>query len=95
MPCAVVVPTFYAVYTATGWLNSLVFMDEVDSYSNWTLFAIFCSICILISGVVLLTSKKPEPNTLSTTQPGGGGGTVIGPVPRRAKKGLSKAGICL
>ncbi|KAF8320817.1 hypothetical protein DL93DRAFT_2131210 [Clavulina sp. PMI_390] len=66
-----VVPTFYAVYTATGWLNSLVFMDEVSAYSNWILFAIFLSICILISGVVLLTSKKPEPSAPQPNQPGG------------------------
>ncbi|KAI0305570.1 hypothetical protein B0F90DRAFT_1808800 [Multifurca ochricompacta] len=46
----VFVPVFYGVYTATGWLNSLV-------------------ILILISGVVLLTHKKPEP---AATQREGG-----------------------
>ncbi|KAJ3802990.1 hypothetical protein GGU11DRAFT_740177 [Lentinula aff. detonsa] len=56
-----VVPVFYGVYTATGFLNSLIFNDEVDAYQSWTLFLIFVSILILISGVVLLTHKKPEP----------------------------------
>ncbi|KAA1476806.1 hypothetical protein DENSPDRAFT_843894 [Dentipellis sp. KUC8613] len=55
-----VVPVFYGVYTATGWLNSLIFNDSVDAFASWTLFLIFCSIMILISGVVLLTHKKPE-----------------------------------
>ncbi|KAL4074114.1 hypothetical protein V8B97DRAFT_1932114 [Scleroderma yunnanense] len=55
-----VVPVFYGVYTATGFLDSLIFNNEVDAYRSWTLFLIFTSIAILISGVVLLTSKKPE-----------------------------------
>jgi magnesium transporter len=32
----------------------------VDAYASWTLFFIFVSILILLSGVVLLTHKKPE-----------------------------------
>ncbi|KAJ7251512.1 hypothetical protein B0H12DRAFT_1051930 [Mycena haematopus] len=78
-----VVPVFYGVYTATGFLDSLVrwiifcsgvvfltgtaqiFNNEVDSYQPWTLFLIFVSIFVLISGVVLLTHKKPEPGPLS------------------------------
>ncbi|PBK74449.1 hypothetical protein ARMSODRAFT_952094 [Armillaria solidipes] len=58
-----VVPVFYGVYTATGFLDSLIFNNEVDSYQSWTLFLIFLSILILISGVVLLTHKKPEPGS--------------------------------
>ncbi|KAF8897042.1 hypothetical protein CPB84DRAFT_1781404 [Gymnopilus junonius] len=58
-----VVPVFYGVYTATGWLDSLIFNDEVGAYKSWTLFLIFVSILVLISGVVLLTHKKPEPVT--------------------------------
>ncbi|KAE9411418.1 hypothetical protein BT96DRAFT_1011238 [Gymnopus androsaceus JB14] len=53
-----VVPVFYGVYTATGFLDSLIFNDEVDAYQPWTLFLIFASILILISGVVLLTHKR-------------------------------------
>ncbi|KAG9044973.1 hypothetical protein FS837_007236 [Tulasnella sp. UAMH 9824] len=56
-----VVPMFYGIYTASGFLNSLVFNDEVDAYKPWTLFCLFLSIVVLISGVVLLTHKKPEP----------------------------------
>ncbi|KAI9572172.1 hypothetical protein HD554DRAFT_2067586 [Boletus coccyginus] len=55
-----VVPVFYGVYTATGFLDSLVFNNQVDAYKPWILFLIFASIVILISGVVLLTHKKPE-----------------------------------
>ncbi|KAG1734729.1 uncharacterized protein EDB91DRAFT_1146559 [Suillus paluster] len=58
-----VVPVFYGVYTATGFLDSLVFNNQVDSYKPWILFLIFASIMILISGVVLLTHKKPERST--------------------------------
>ncbi|KAF5370891.1 hypothetical protein D9758_002030 [Tetrapyrgos nigripes] len=69
-----VVPVFYGVYTATGFLNSLashqlhsfIFNDEVDAYKSWTLFLIFVSILILISGVVLLTHKKPEPGAVKS-----------------------------
>ncbi|KDR75824.1 hypothetical protein GALMADRAFT_68343 [Galerina marginata CBS 339.88] len=67
-----VVPVFYGVYTATGWLDSLIFNNEVEAYKSWTLFLIFVSVLILISGVVLLTHKKPEPVTgkiKSTTLP--------------------------
>ncbi|KAF7361823.1 hypothetical protein MVEN_00526600 [Mycena venus] len=60
-----VVPVFYGVYTATGFLDSLIFNNEVDSYQSWTLFLIFVSIFVLISGVVLLTHKKPEPGPLA------------------------------
>ncbi|KAG6845883.1 hypothetical protein H0H87_000689 [Tephrocybe sp. NHM501043] len=63
-----VVPVFYGVYTATGFLDSLIFNDEVDAYQGWTLFLIFVSILVLISGVVLLTHKKPE-HTGSTPVP--------------------------
>ncbi|KAG2043612.1 hypothetical protein BDR03DRAFT_1054146 [Suillus americanus] len=58
-----VVPVFYGVYTATGFLDSLVFNNEVDAYKPWILFLIFASVMILISGVVLLTHKKPERST--------------------------------
>ncbi|KAG5353771.1 hypothetical protein C0989_002554 [Termitomyces sp. Mn162] len=72
-----VVPVFYGIYTATGFLNSLIFNNEVDAYQGWTLFLIFVSILILISGVVLLTHKKPEntssaPLILSRTAKGKG-----------------------
>jgi hypothetical protein len=49
-----------------------IFNDEVDAYKSWALFLIFISILVLISGVVLLTHKKPEPvatKIKSTTLP--------------------------
>ncbi|KAK0212748.1 hypothetical protein DFS33DRAFT_1377215 [Desarmillaria ectypa] len=64
-----VVPVFYGVYTATGFLDSLIFNNEVDSYQSWTLFLVFVSILILISGVVLLTHKKPEPGSKALGSP--------------------------
>lgn len=64
-----VVPVFYGVYTASGFLNSLVFNDEVDAYKSWDLFLIFLSVVVLIGGVVLLTNKKPEkPEPTQSTQ---------------------------
>jgi len=82
-----VVPVFYGVYTAAGYvelsccqfpltphffsfLDSLVFNDEVDAYKPWILFLIFASMVILISGVVLLTHKKPERSTRASAAPG-------------------------
>ncbi|KAG8747829.1 hypothetical protein FRC10_011275 [Ceratobasidium sp. 414] len=62
-----VVPVFYGVYTASGFLNSLVFNNEIDSYKGWTLFAITMSIFVLIGGVVLLTLKKPDPVPANST----------------------------
>ncbi|KAH9894921.1 hypothetical protein C8Q73DRAFT_745326 [Cubamyces lactineus] len=51
-----VVPVFYGVYTGLG----CIFNDEVDAYQSWTLFFIFVSMIVLVSGVVLLTYKKPD-----------------------------------
>ena len=42
-------------------LNSLIFNNEVDAYESWVLFLIFVSILVLVTGVVLLTHKKPDP----------------------------------
>ena len=57
--------------TATQMLSpaAQIFNDSVDAYASWTLFLSFVSILVLVSGVVLLTHKKPEP---STTQRDGG-----------------------
>jgi len=73
-----VVPVFYGVYTATGWLNSLIFNDSVDAYASWTLFLIFVSVLVLISGVVLLTHKKPEPRAAQRD-----GGIALNTIPGR------------
>jgi hypothetical protein len=55
----------------------LVFNDEIDAYQGWTLFAITLSILVLIGGVMLLTTKKPDPNSANAT-------TAIG-APSRAR----------
>ncbi|TFL05818.1 hypothetical protein BDV98DRAFT_560682 [Pterulicium gracile] len=69
-----VVPVFYGVYTATGFLNSLIFNNEVDAYKPWVLFLIFLSIAVLISGVVLLTHKKPDHATSKSSSAGAADG---------------------
>ncbi|CCM05004.1 uncharacterized protein FIBRA_07203 [Fibroporia radiculosa] len=79
-----VVPVFYGVYTATGFLNSLIFNDEVDAYQSWTLFLIFVAITILISGVVLLTYKKPE------KKPAAPGGSDHMSLPTRSRRGTPR-----
>ncbi|KAF8493638.1 hypothetical protein JB92DRAFT_2998388 [Gautieria morchelliformis] len=76
-----VVPVFYGVYTASGFLNSLIFNDQVDAYASWDLFLIFLSIAVLIGGVVLLTNKKPE-KPQQQQQPGMGLATL----PARIRK---------
>ncbi|KZW00316.1 hypothetical protein EXIGLDRAFT_830963 [Exidia glandulosa HHB12029] len=58
-----VVPMFYGVYTASGFLNSLIFNNEVDAYKGWTLALVFLSIVVLIGGVILLTNEKPDPTS--------------------------------
>ncbi|EIN11788.1 hypothetical protein PUNSTDRAFT_119034 [Punctularia strigosozonata HHB-11173 SS5] len=79
-----VVPVFYGVYTALGFLDSLIFNDSVDAYQNWALFFIFASIVVLISGVVLLTHKKPEAGATHRAQ--------VGSVPSRKRANKAKAG---
>lgn len=92
-----VVPVFYGVYTGTGFLNSLIFNDEVDAYHAWTLFFIFCSMIILIAGVVLLTFKKPDPTGTGRTAGLGAialdsAGNMSGGASRRGKKGMALNG---
>ncbi|KAH7888575.1 hypothetical protein F5I97DRAFT_1853773 [Phlebopus sp. FC_14] len=76
-----VVPVFYGVYTATGFLDSLIFNNEVDAYKPWALFLIFTSMLILISGVVLLTHKKPEKSIRASGNP-----TLSGTSPRQGSR---------
>ncbi|KAH7920065.1 hypothetical protein BV22DRAFT_1199177 [Leucogyrophana mollusca] len=80
-----VVPVFYGVYTATGFLDSMVFNNEVDAYKPWILFLIFASIVTLISGVVLLTHKKPERSNRGLT-----GTAPSAPLSRKAGKSSTK-----
>lgn len=41
----------------------------MDAYETWVLFLIFISIMVLISGVVLLTLKKPEKKNAAPSTP--------------------------
>ncbi|KAL7424060.1 hypothetical protein Q5752_001645 [Cryptotrichosporon argae] len=66
----VVVPLFYAGYTVFGFTNSLVFYAETGQFARWVLVAVFVSIAVLISGVVLLSLKQtPEANTTVSAAP--------------------------
>jgi hypothetical protein len=56
-----------------------IFNNEVDAYQTWTLFLIFASILILVSGVVLLTHKKPEPVSATPA-------TLLAPAPGKKRK---------
>jgi magnesium transporter len=61
-----------------------IFNDAVDAYKSWTLFLIFVSILTLISGVVLLTHKKPD------RTPAASGGR-LGPAARKTKHKAKKS----
>lgn len=66
-----------------------VFNDSVDAYQTWALFMIFISMMILISGVVLLTLKKPEKRGGAPTTPGASGSArSIRPSRRRSNSKL-------
>ncbi|KAG0150901.1 hypothetical protein CROQUDRAFT_72399 [Cronartium quercuum f. sp. fusiforme G11] len=62
-----IVPVLFAIYTASGFINSLIYLDELPIYRTWVLFMIWISIAILIFGVFLLSAKrspsKSTPNT--------------------------------
>ena len=68
-----------------------IFNDEVDAYESWDLFLILCSILVLVSGVVLLTNKKPDQRP---HMPNKTGGTSLATIrrTRRHRKG-AKTGI--
>jgi len=85
-----VVPVFYGVYTAAGFLDSLIFNDEVDAYQSWVLFLIFVSILILVSGVVLLTHKKPDDH-VDLVQAGGATAHGATPLVANAPRSRQKA----
>jgi hypothetical protein len=51
----------FASYTATGFVNSLVYLDQLPSYRTWVLVMIWLCIAVLVAGVVMLSSKRTEP----------------------------------
>ncbi|EJU04064.1 hypothetical protein DACRYDRAFT_105129 [Dacryopinax primogenitus] len=55
-----VVPVFYGIYTSSGFLDSLMFFHETPYFQMWVLVAIFLSIGVLVAGVILLSTKKPD-----------------------------------
>ncbi|KAG5460700.1 MAG: hypothetical protein BJ554DRAFT_7213 [Olpidium bornovanus] len=54
----VVVPIFYAFYTAVGLVNNLVYLDEFRYYSWYSLLCITLGIAVLVYGVHLLSVQK-------------------------------------
>ncbi|CAM0141579.1 unnamed protein product [Umbelopsis sp. WA50703] len=63
----IVVPIFYATYTALGLVNTMVYLNELGLYPGWALALVFLGIAVLIYGVYLLSSK--EDNTGASTPP--------------------------
>ncbi|KAG2178211.1 hypothetical protein INT43_003464 [Umbelopsis isabellina] len=63
----IVVPIFYATYTALGLINTMVYLNELGLYPGWALALVFLGIAVLIYGVYLLSSK--EDNTGASTPP--------------------------
>ncbi|GAA5832415.1 hypothetical protein JCM11251_006447 [Rhodosporidiobolus azoricus] len=58
------VPCFFATYTVSGFINSLVYLDQTKTYKTWVFALIWVSIAILVVGVILLSSKpSPKPKT--------------------------------
>lgn len=55
-----VVPLFFATYTASGFVNSLTYMNQYDNFKDWVFAMVWLSILVLILGVAVLSSKKPE-----------------------------------
>lgn len=53
-----VVPVLFATYTTSGFLNSLVYLDQTDAYRLPIFLMIWLSIAVLIAGVVMLSLKK-------------------------------------
>lgn len=53
-----VVPVLFATYTTSGFLNSLVYLDQTDAYRLSIFLMIWLSIAVLIIGVVMLSLKK-------------------------------------
>lgn len=62
-----------------------IFNNEVDAYKSWTLFLILCSMIVLVSGVVLLTYKKPEDKSAAPSS-----GV---PLSTRSHRSASKSGL--
>ena len=58
----VVVPIFYSLYTSIGFINTLIFMNQLNDFKAWVLWCIALSTILLLGGVILLSSKKTVEN---------------------------------
>ncbi|MBW0493956.1 hypothetical protein O181_033671 [Austropuccinia psidii MF-1] len=58
-----IVPVLFAIYTASGFINSLIYLHELPNYRTWVLFMIWVCIGILVIGVCMLSAKRPESGT--------------------------------
>lgn len=67
-----IVPVLFASYTASGWIGSLIYLDELSFYRSWVLGLVWFSIFVLVAGVVMLSSKKPEGRPRSQSKEGEG-----------------------
>ncbi|GAA6003681.1 hypothetical protein JCM10207_003544 [Rhodosporidiobolus poonsookiae] len=68
------VPVFFATYTVSGFINSLVYLDETKTYPTWSFTLVWLSIAVLILGVVLLSAKKaPKPRARAGSTASGSG----------------------
>ncbi|KAF9210281.1 hypothetical protein BGZ59_009654 [Podila verticillata] len=55
-----VVPVFYGFYTAFGLINSIIYLNQLQSYQPWVLLMILIGIGALIYGVHMLSAPKPD-----------------------------------
>ncbi|GAA5902169.1 hypothetical protein JCM8208_002495 [Rhodotorula glutinis] len=56
-----VVPLFFSAYTISGFVISLVYLDQTNSYRTPIFVCVWLSIAVLIAGVVMLSLKKAAP----------------------------------
>ena len=47
-------------YTASGFLNSLTYLNQYNDFKEWVFAMIWLSILVLVLGVAILSTKKPE-----------------------------------
>ncbi|TIB82671.1 hypothetical protein E3Q22_00103 [Wallemia mellicola] len=63
-----VVPIFYGLYTSIGFINTLIFMNQLMAFRAWVLWCIGFSTILLLSGVYLLSAKKPSQEEINEEQ---------------------------
>ncbi|CAG8492663.1 10343_t:CDS:2, partial [Ambispora gerdemannii] len=63
-----VVPIFFGFYTAMGLINSMIYLNELDTYPTWALFLVLLGIASLVYGVLLLSEAKDAPGMTKQQQ---------------------------